>query len=117
MPRLSAARSERPIEGTAPSRPEDRAYARGVDAMVRNSVKILAASLIVCGTFGVPAVSAAQESVAVECGPGQRAVMEQRRVNGRTQVVARCEGTQRRATVQTRQTANGTYRPAAQRGS
>jgi len=27
----------------------------------------------------------------VECAAGQRAVMEQRRVNGRTQLVARCE--------------------------
>jgi hypothetical protein len=31
--------------------------------------------------------------VIVECGPGQRAVMAQRRVNGASQVVARCEGT------------------------
>lgn len=85
--------------------------------MVRNSVKMLAAGLVVVGTLGVPAVSAAQESVAVQCGPGQRAVMEQRRVNGRTQVVARCEGAQRRGNVQTRQAANGTYRSAAARGS
>ena len=28
----------------------------------------------------------------VECAPGQRAVMAQRRVNGATQIVARCEG-------------------------
>ena len=85
--------------------------------MVRTSVKKLVACLVVFGACAVPAVSAAQESVAVECGPGERAVMEQRRVNGRTQVVARCEGVQRRASVQTRQTANGTYRPAAARGS
>ena len=85
--------------------------------MVRNSVKMLAVSLVLCGTIGVPAVSAAQSSVAVQCGPGQRAAMEQRRVNGRTQVVARCDGAQQRASVQRRQTANGTYRPAAPRGS
>jgi hypothetical protein len=85
--------------------------------MVRNSVKILAASLIVVGAVGVPAVSAAQESAAVRCGPGQRAVLEQRRVNGRTQVVARCEAAQRRGSVQTRQVANGSYSTAAARGS
>jgi hypothetical protein len=84
--------------------------------MVRNSVKILAAGLVVFGTLGAPAAGSAQESVAVECGPGQRAVMEQRRVNGRTQVGARCEGAQRRATGRTRQTANGTYRPVAAGG-
>src|SRR5688500_3104645 len=93
------------------------AHARGVDARVRTSVKKLVACLVVFGACAVPAVSAAQESVAVECGPRERAVVEQRRVNGRTQVVARCEGAQRRASVQTRQTANGTYRPAAARGS
>ena len=85
--------------------------------MVRNSVKMLAASLVVVGTFGVPAVSVAQDSVTLQCGPGQRAVMEQRRLNGRTQVVARCDNAQRRGSVQTRQVANGAYRPAAARGS
>ena len=85
--------------------------------MVRNSVKMVAASLVVAGTLGVPAVSAAQESVVVQCGAGQRAVMEQRRVNGRTQVIARCEGAPRSGTVQTRQAANGTYRPVAARAS
>ncbi len=84
--------------------------------MVRNSVKMLAASLVVAGTLAVPAAGAAQESVVVQCGPGQRAVMEQRRVSGRTQVIARCEGAQR-GTVQTRQVANGTSRPVAARGS
>ena len=84
--------------------------------MVRNSVKMLAAGLVVVGAVAVPAVSAAQESVAVRCGAGQRAVVEQRRVNGGTQVVARCESAQR-GTVQTRQVANGTYRPVAARGS
>ena len=85
--------------------------------MVRNSVKMLAASLVVVGAVGVPAVSAAQESAAVRCGPGQRAVLEQRRVSGGTQVVARCEDAQRSGSVQTRRVANGSYRPAAVRGS
>lgn len=85
--------------------------------MVRNSVKMLAASLVVVGTCAAPAVSLAQESVALECGPGQRAVMEQRRVNGRTQVVARCDGTERRGSVQARQVSNGAYRPVAARRS
>lgn len=76
--------------------------------MVRSSVKIVAASLVALGTLGTPAVSSAQgygyasdddSSVVVECEPGQRAVMEQRRVNGRTQVVARCEGAQVRRVV------------------
>ena len=71
---------------------------------------IVAAGLVALGVLGGPAVASAQgygyanddqPSVVVECGAGQRAVMEQRRVNGRTQVVARCEGarTARRATV------------------
>jgi hypothetical protein len=85
--------------------------------MVRTSVNILAASLVVCGSIGVPSLSAAQESIAVQCGAGQRAIVEQRRISGRTQVVARCEEGQRRASAQTRQVANGTYRPAAARGS
>jgi hypothetical protein len=79
--------------------------------MVLNSVKIIAVSLVALGALGAPAVGSAQyliddqSSVVVECGSGQRAVMEQRRINGRTQVVARCEGAQvrpvaRRSTVQ-----------------
>ena len=68
--------------------------------MVGNHV-IVAASLAALGTFAAPAVVSAQgygyvnddqPSVVVECGTGQRAVMEQRRINGRTQVVARCAG-------------------------
>ena len=101
--------------------------------MVGNSVKIVAASLVALGTLGAPAVGSAQgygydddqPSVVVECGPGQRAVMEQRRINGRTQVVARCEGAQSRGVVydeygralQTRPVASQTYRPAARRSA
>ena len=74
--------------------------------MVSRHVKVIAAGFIAVATLGAPAAGLAQ-SVVVECGPGQRAVMEQRRVNGTTQVVARCEsaGT------------NGTIRPAAQRSN
>ena len=70
--------------------------------MVWNSVKTLAVGFVVLGTLGAPAVSSAQgygygqPSVAVECGRGQRAVMEQRRINGRTGLAARCEGAQAR---------------------
>jgi hypothetical protein len=84
--------------------------------MVRNSVKTLAAGLVVCGAIAAPSVSAAQESLAVQCGPGQRAVVEQQRVNGRTRVVAGCEGTQRRSGAQTR-SSNGAYRPVSTRAS
>ena len=68
--------------------------------MIWNRAKMIAASLVAVGTLAAPAVGLAQgyeyasddqPSVVVECGPGQRAVMEQRRINGRTQVVARCE--------------------------
>jgi len=70
--------------------------------MVLNSVKIIAVSLVAVGALAAPAVGSAQyvvddqPSVIVECGSGQRAAMEQRRINGRTQVVARCEGAQAR---------------------
>jgi hypothetical protein len=80
-------------------------------------MKMLAASFVVCAAVAAPAVSAAQESVAVQCGPGQRAVVQQQRVNGRTRVIATCEGAQQRARVQTRSTANGAYRPVSTRGS
>jgi hypothetical protein len=81
------------------------------------NVKTLAASLVVCGAIAVPGVSLAQESVAVQCGPGQRAVVEQQRVNGRTRVVAGCEGPQQRARTQTRSASNGAYRPVSTRAS
>jgi hypothetical protein len=71
-------------------------------------VKGIALSLVAWGTLGAPAVGSAQvygylnddqPSVVVECGPGQRAVMEQRRINGTTQVIARCEGALARGVV------------------
>ena len=63
--------------------------------MDANRVKMIAAGLVVLGTFGAPAAGSAQSyryanddrpAVVVECGPGQRAVMEQRS----TQLIARC---------------------------
>jgi predicted short-subunit dehydrogenase-like oxidoreductase (DUF2520 family) len=77
--------------------------------MIRSSVKIIPAGVVALGTIlGTPAAGAAQglryvgddtPSVVVECGPEQRAVMEQRRIKSGTQVVARCEGTQVRRVV------------------
>jgi len=101
--------------------------------MVGNQV-IVVASLAALGTFATPAVGSAQgygyvnddqPSVVVECGTGQRAVMEQRRINGRTQVVARCEGRRANGVVydeygralQTRPVAYGTSRAAARRST
>jgi hypothetical protein len=102
--------------------------------MVGDRMKIIAASLVALGTLGAPAVGSAQSgfgyvddqpSVVVECGAGQRAVMEQRRINGRTQVVARCEGAPDRGVVydesgraiRTRQVAYETARPVARRST
>ena len=88
--------------------------------MIRNSVQKFTVSLVALGILGSPATGAAQSyvddepSVVVECGPGQRAVMEQRRVNGRSQVVARCEGAR---TTQARPAASGVARPVAQRST
>jgi hypothetical protein len=100
--------------------------------MVRNSVKIIAATVVAVGMCGVPATGLAQSygyddqsSVVVECGAGQRASLEHRRINGRTQTVARCEGAQARGVVydeygravQTRQAAYETSRPVARRSN
>jgi len=96
--------------------------------MAGNTTKTIAAGLVALGTLGMPAIGSAQSygydsgqpSVVVECGPGQRAVMENRRINGRPQVVARCEGSQVRGVgydeygraLQARPVAYQTYRPA-----
>ena len=97
--------------------------------MDRNSAKVFAASLVTVGMLGVPAVGSAQSygfddesSVVVECGAGQRAVMAQRRINGTTQVVARCEAAQGRDVVydefgQARPVAYQTSRPVARRSN
>lgn len=71
--------------------------------MVGNSMKGVAAGLVVVGTLALPASVSAQgygyandrPSVVVECGPGQRAVM----VHHRSEVVARCEGAPVRGVV------------------
>ena len=70
--------------------------------MIGNRVKTIAAASVAMGTVVfAPVASAAQSygyvnddqpSVVVECAAGQRAVMEHRQINGRTQVVARCDG-------------------------
>jgi hypothetical protein len=101
--------------------------------MVRMSVKTIAASLVVMGTLGVPAVGSAQgyrygdydrSSVAVRCAPGQRAVMSQRQTRRGSRVVARCVGSRRIThdrydrydrygrTGYARSAGYGTYRPA-----
>ena len=102
--------------------------------MVANHMKTIAAGVVAVVTFCAPAIASAQSSryldddqrsVIVECGPGQRAVMEQRRISGRTQVVARCEADQARRIVYdedgraiaTRPVASNTYRPAAERSA
>lgn len=67
--------------------------------MDANRVRMIAASLVVLGAVAAPAASSAQSyryasddrpAVVVECGPGQRAVMEQRVVSTGTQLIARC---------------------------
>ena len=72
--------------------------------MVATRVKIMSAGLAACLSLGAPAIGSAQSaryladhtpSVVVECGPGQRAVMAQRQVNGESELVARCEGATR----------------------
>jgi hypothetical protein len=108
------------------------ARARGVDAMVGKNSRIVAASLVTLATLAAPAVSSAQgygygdrSSVVVECGRGQRAVMEQRQFNGRTRVVARCKGARDRGVVyddygrsfRPRESAYGVYAPVARRST
>ena len=67
--------------------------------MDANRMKTLVVSFVLLGTVSAPAASSAQSSryatddrpaIVVECGPGQRAVMEQRRLDSGTQLVARC---------------------------
>ena len=69
--------------------------------MVTSPVRMIAAGFVACAALAAPTAGSAQSyryaddeqpAVIVECGPGQRAVMAQRRVNGASQVVARCEG-------------------------
>ena len=67
--------------------------------MFRNTVQTIGAGLVAAAALSAPVPASAQgyyvddqPSMVVECAAGQRAVMEQRRINGRTQVVARCVG-------------------------
>jgi hypothetical protein len=98
-------------------------------------VKIIPAGVVALGaSLGTSAAGAAQSfryvaddspSVVMECGPGQRAVMEHRRIKGETQVVAHCEGAQVRGNVydqheqaiQARPARYATSRPVAQRST
>ena len=63
--------------------------------MVPRNVPLLAVSLAACGMLAAPPSVSAQSSrytsVAVECADGRPPVTGQRRVNGRTQAVARCD--------------------------
>ena len=72
--------------------------------MVARGVKTIAGGLVLLGALAVPPTASAQgyrygsydrQSVAVQCGPGQRAVMEQRSSSRGSRVVARCVGSRR----------------------
>jgi hypothetical protein len=71
--------------------------------MAASRVNVLASAIVACAALGAPSMASAQRyvddepSVVVECGPGQRAIMEQRRVNGSPSLVARCVGVSRAA--------------------
>jgi hypothetical protein len=78
--------------------------------MVPNRIKPIVASVMLA-SLSIPVTSSAQvsryaaydqPSVVVECGPGQRAILEQRNVGEGVQLVARCVGAAR--TVAARQT-------------
>ncbi|HJU41920.1 MAG TPA: hypothetical protein VJ691_03865 [Vicinamibacterales bacterium] len=85
--------------------------------MVANRLRMIAAGCVACAALAVPATASAQSyryaddepAVVVECAPGQRAVMAQRRVNGATQVVARCEGTAQTVRARTVSRSNVQY--------
>jgi hypothetical protein len=85
--------------------------------MVTNHVKMIAASFVASVALATPTAGSAQSyryaddepAVVVECAPGQRAVMAQRRVNGSTQVVARCEGTAQAARARRVSRSNARY--------
>jgi len=85
--------------------------------MVTNHVKMIAAGFVTSVALAAPTAGSAQSyryaddepAVVVECAPGQRAVMAQRRVNGSTQVVARCEGTAQAARARSVSRSNARY--------
>lgn len=85
--------------------------------MVLNRVKPIVASVMLA-SLSIPVTSSAQvsryaaydqPSVVVECGPGQRAVLEHRGTGDGTQLVARCVG------VTSRVAARSTVRTAPRR--
>ena len=69
--------------------------------MASSHVTLIASAFVVSATLGTPPIASAQRyverepSVVVECGPGQRAVMEQWRIDGSSTLVARCVGASR----------------------
>ena len=84
--------------------------------MVTSRVRMIAAGLVACAALATPAMVSAQRyadddqpAVIVECGPGQRAVMAQRRVNGASQIVARCEGASQAVRARTVSRSNARY--------
>lgn len=86
--------------------------------MVTSRVKLITAGSVACAAFAMPTAGSAQSyryaedaapAVVVECAPGQRAVMAQRIVNGRPQVVARCEGTSQAVRAPTVSRSNARY--------
>lgn len=85
--------------------------------MVTSRVKVIAAGVVACAALAAPTTGSAQSypyaddepAVVVECAPGQRAVMAQRRVNGTSQVVARCEGPSSTARARRVSSANRRY--------
>jgi hypothetical protein len=97
--------------------------------MVGTRVSVMAVSVVAAGMLSLPATSSAQgygsrgdrSSVVVQCGPGQRAVMEQRDSYRGSRTVARCVGSRRVAHSgygRARYTSRGSYdsyRPVSQR--
>jgi hypothetical protein len=95
-PRVTSARTPRVLRAS-----------RGADAMSLNRMKVVVAGFTAAVALAAPSRASAQvygsgydqPSVVVECAPGQRAVMEQHVVGGRTQLAARCVGSSSRAVV------------------
>jgi hypothetical protein len=79
---------------------------------------MIAAGSVACAALAMPTAGSAQSyryadddapAVVVECAPGQRAVLAQRRVNGASHVVARCEGTSQAVRARTVPRSNVRY--------
>jgi hypothetical protein len=71
--------------------------------MLGKRVSVIAGSVVTCAMLAFPATGSAQgyrsidnrASVAVQCGPGQRAVIEQREGYRGSHTIARCVGSRR----------------------